>query len=103
MGKVGLHHPYLPNVLASNPAAIEVQTQGRQSMTAYMEKMGVKAEIVDAMYSIKDPERIRYLDAEELRAYKLSTNNWTLKQKCKQQWSIIRKADLNTSLNAMET
>ena len=74
MGKVGLHHPYLPNVLASNPAAIEVQTEGKQSMTAYMEKMGVKEEVVEVMYSIKDPEQIRYLDTQELRAYQLSTS-----------------------------
>ena len=51
-----------------------VQTEGKQSMTAYMEKMGVTEEVVEVMYSIKDPEQIRYLDTQELRAYQLSTS-----------------------------
>jgi hypothetical protein len=75
MGKIGLHHPYFPNILVNNPVAIKVQAEGKESIAAYMEAMGVKKGIVDAMYAIKDPAEIRYLDAHQLTAYNISTGN----------------------------
>ena len=72
-GKVGLHHPFLPNIQSDNPAAIKVESEGKVAMTAYIGKMGVKEALVDAMYSIQNPNEIRYLNDREMRYYRIST------------------------------
>jgi len=74
MGKVALHHPYLPHVLESHPVARQIQSEGKQAMLEYMKKMGVQETIVDAMYSLQDPSEIKYLSTAELQAYKLATD-----------------------------
>lgn len=75
LGKVGLHRPYLPNNFESTPLVSLVQADAKKSMSIYMEKMGVKTSIVDAMYAIESPSEIRYLGAQEMKAYRLSTED----------------------------
>ena len=73
-GQVGLHHPYLPQPHLS---ALEplVQSEGKKAMVLYMKKMGVQGSLIDAMYSLSNANEVRYLTADEMKFYQLTTEN----------------------------
>lgn len=72
-GRIGLHHPLFLNVPADNPRVQQLLAEGKRSMMRYAQKMNVNPQIVEDMYTLPNEGEIKYLNQNEVSAYRLST------------------------------
>lgn len=73
-GRIGLHHPLFLNAPSNNPQVQKLLLEGKQAMTQYTMQMNVAPKIVEDMYALPNEADIKYLNQNEIRVYRLSTN-----------------------------